>query len=224
MFPIKNKLGNLDLKEMRFNKDSLDHTIISENLEEFFQNRRSTLYIIPSIDRTVLLTAQNLLGCCIAGGAALGLYTGEISKIKDWDLFFTGWEAHSAAARAFMNLGFKLKDQTEWSDTFIKSGVIVQLTHYRFSNSVKGIFKNFDFSVCCFAIDGPFIRYSKQAAEDVSKGKINLIHTDNLTTTIKRIARYGQKGFVPTTNCVHEIIRLSAEEDQDDLPYSNGCS
>jgi len=226
MFPTKaDSVPRLDLRVRASRNNSLDNTIISEDLDELFQSRRSTLYVIPSIDREVMITAQNLPGCCIAGGAALGLYTGEITQIKDWDLFFTDWAAHSAAAHAFKSLGFKLlKEQTEWSHSLTKSGVIVQLIHYRFCDSVENIFEQFDFSVCCFALDGPFMRYTKQAVTDVSEGKINLVYADNLTATIKRIARYGKKGFVPTTECVHEIIRLSTKEDQDNLSSSNGCS
>jgi hypothetical protein len=199
--------------------------IITENLEEMFHKRRSTLLVIPAISRQVLLMAQHLDGCCIAGGAALAVYTGDVGKIKDWDLFFTDPSSLRAARDAIKGLDFtEYKESTDWSDTFEKSGVIVQLITHKFYNSVKNIFSNFDFSVCCFAIDGPNIKYTEQAAEDVANGQMNLIHTDNLVACVKRIARYGQKGFKPTTEFVKNLVRMAYDTDLDNLEESNGCS
>jgi hypothetical protein len=219
MFPSKKTLP------FEVDRAGVDHEfIVKENLEELFSQRRSTLYILPSLSRKVLVTAQNLPGCCVAGGAALSLYTGDINKIKDWDLFFTGWEDYNNAIQVFKGLEFKKGDNTRWSQTFFKAGVIVQLIHYRFCSSVEEIFRCFDFSVCCFAIDGPDIKYTKQAAEDVANNEMHLVYTDDLVATIKRIARYGQKGFKPTTKCVQQIISAANGCDPNLLEDSPGCS
>jgi hypothetical protein len=206
-------------KEIKYNR------IVTENLEEVFRKRRSTLFGMPSIDRQVLLTARNLDGCYVAGGAALGLYTGDIKGIKDWDLFFTDCNAHAAATSEFKHLGFEFKKTTDWSETYEKSEVVVQLITHRFCSGVRNIFDKFDFSVCCFAIDGPDIKYTEQAAEDVAAGQMNLIHTDNLVSCIKRIARYGLKGFKPSTEFAIDLIKMAHDVDLDNLDIDmSGCS
>ncbi len=183
----------------------LDFNIERKNLEEMFLNRRSTLMILPSISRIVLRTAQVLDGCWVAGGAALELFTGDVYKIKDWDLFFRSKACWDRAKSVFENHGFIKSTESEWSVTFSRAGVDVQLVTRYYYKKFEDIFKKFDFVVCCFAIDGDDICYYKQAKEDVKSGHLNFIYTENLATCVKRIARYGAKGFVPSDRFTKNI-------------------
>jgi hypothetical protein len=188
-------------------KSSKSGKILKKNLEELFKERRSTLLILPAISRQVLLTAQSLPGCVLAGGAALELYTGDVNKIKDWDLFFSQPEGYRQARYEFVKrLGFQSKGRTDWSITLEKSGVIVQLITKHFPRTINQLFDNFDFSVCCFAVKGEDLYFTEQAAEDVELRQLSYICSDNIITTIKRIARYGQKGFKPTTECIKDLL------------------
>jgi len=182
-------------------------TIIKKNLEEMFEERRSTLMILPSISRQVLSMAQSLPGCLLAGGAALELYTGDINKIKDWDLFFARSEGYKEAQHKLKGLGFVGTDRSEWSWTMEKSGVVVQLITRFYTSSPADLFNRFDFSVCCFAVKGPDIYYTEQAAEDVELKRLTYIYTDNIISSIKRVARYGHKGYMPTTQCVIDLLK-----------------
>lgn len=195
----------------------LDLEIVRENLEELYRNRRSTLMILPSISRQVLSTAQGLDGCWLAGGAALGLYTGDVNKIKDWDLFFKSTGCWRHAREVFENLGFVKSAESEWSVTFSKAGVDVQLVTRHYYKQFEDIFKKFDFTVCCFAIVGEDICYYKQAKIDVEKGQLNFIYTENLATCMKRIARYGAKGFIPSDAFVEGIAKVFKKTKLSDL-------
>jgi len=201
---------------------NLDITKI--NLEDMFRDRRSTLLILPAISREALLIGQRLHGCCIAGGAPLALYTGDVHKIKDWDLFFHDHSAIGNAVTELNRFGFNYVNSTNWSDTYEKSGVVVQIVNWRLYHSVEEIFKSFDFSVCCFAVDGPNLVFTKQAAEDVENGELNFLHTDDLIMCLKRIARYGQKGFMPSTECIKEILRRAGVVNVDIMRDHGGCS
>ena len=68
--------------------------VVSEDLVRFMEKQGSSIYSLPSADGIVLSIAQSEPGCCIAGGAALAIFTGEMDRIKDWDLFFTSDEAY----------------------------------------------------------------------------------------------------------------------------------
>jgi hypothetical protein len=197
--------------------EELDLEIESQNLEEMFKSRRSTLMILPSVSRLVLRTAQKLDGCWIAGGAALGLFTGDVNKIKDWDLFFKSPGYWNQAKSVFENLGFVETRNSGWSVTFSKAGVDVQLVTRHYYKQFEDIFKKFDFSVCCFAIVGEDICYYKQAKVDVGNGKLNFIHTENIATCVKRIARYGAKGYTPSDAFVEGIAKTFKNTKLSDL-------
>lgn len=182
--------------------------IVREDLESIFHNRRSTLLVLPSISRMVIRATQKLDGCWLAGGAALALYTGDVNKIKDWDLFFRSWDCWAHAKETFKNLGFIYKTESDWSHTFEMSGVEVQLVTRHFYNNVGEIFDKFDFTICCFALENNELCYTKKAAEDVENREFNFIYTENLPTCIKRIARYGAKGYIPSTAFVHDIANV----------------
>lgn len=198
--------------------------IVTTDLVDMFHKRRSSLLILPAISREALLIGQRLHGCCIAGGAPLALYTGDVHKIKDWDLFFHDRPALDNAIRELVRFGFTHVNSTHWSDTYEKSGVLIQLILWRFYCSVEQIFRSFDFSVCCFAVDGPNIMFTKQAAEDVVKRELNFIHTDDLGMCIKRVARYGQKGFMPSTECVKKLVEMANGVAPDEIKDYGGCS
>jgi hypothetical protein len=183
-----------------------ESNLITENLEKMFEKRRSTLMIIPAVSRQVLRVVQSMDNCILAGGAALELYTGDIYKIKDWDLFFTEPEGYREARNLFKKLEFQGTTRSDWSITLEKSDVIVQLITKYFPRDVHDLFKRFDFSVCCFAVKGSNIYYTKKAAEDVALKQINFNTSDNIISVIKRVARYGQKGYMPTTQCVKDIL------------------
>jgi len=199
-----------------------DRELIREDLDEVFHRRRSTLLVLPSISRLVIATTQKLEGCWLAGGAALALYTGDTHQIKDWDLFFKSWDYWKYAKEVFENLGFKYKTESEWSHSFELSGVEVQLVTRHFYDKVDEIFDKFDFTVCCFALDGSELCYTREAKRDVEKKELNFIYTENLPTCIKRVARYGAKGYIPSTAFVHDIAKVFKKTPVETLKKQKG--
>jgi len=195
---------------------STEDEIITEKLDDVFKRRRSSLYVLPSIDRLVLRTAQSIDGCWIGGGAVLSLFTGDL-KIKDWDLFFKSHSHLEQAKEIFNNIGFIETSNSEWSITLTKADVDVQLITRFYYIKFEGIFKKFDFSVCCFVIDKDNISYTKRAKEDVENKQMSFIYTENIATCIKRIARYGKKGYVPTDEFVEKIYDVFQKTSKKDI-------
>lgn len=177
----------------------------SIDLDLLFQKRNSSALSMDSGDRLVLKTVQNNLNCFLAGGAALALYTGDIFKIKDWDLYFKTESELERSKKEFLGLGFKEGDSSSWAINLVQEGyndqkVKVQLVKQRYVNTVDDIFNKFDFTVCCFAVHGKTMYYWKQAEEDVENKVFNFIYSDQLNYCITRIARYGEKGYKPTNH------------------------
>jgi hypothetical protein len=194
-------------------------SIISKKLDDVFRDRRSTLLVLPSIDRQVLALVGKARQCWIAGGAALGLYTGDTHKIKDWDLF--GTESGLAMMQHDLDVaGFVHVGESTFSTTFSKAGVVVQLVHFFHPHSVADIFGTFDFTTCCFAVEGDTLYFTTAAQRDVESKQINLVHVQDLSATIRRIARYGSKGFVPSNRCIRQLIKICKDADPDEISDS----
>jgi len=189
---------------------SSDSLLCSEKVNDVFANRRSTALVLPSADLKILHAAQNLSGCFIAGGAALAIYNGEFKFLKDWDLFFSSFGSYNRAYNKFLDMGYKEVSHSNFGKMLeLKSygdgkSSKVNLIDWFFPNKVEEIFNSFDFSVCCFAIVGDTLFYTKQAKKDEKDKLLNIVHLkkENIVLTFKRIARYGIKGYVPSNEFV----------------------
>lgn len=184
-----------------------DFTLIREPFNEVLQDRRTNIHSFPAIDKLIINTTKNIKGCWIAGGAALALYTGEYSTIKDWDVFFESSKRRDEVRKIFEEKGFVKSMESEWSTTFHLGGVDLQLVSRHWYRDVSDIFRKFDFTVCCFAIDGNDFCYIMDAKNDVMRKEFNFIYTDNLSVCVKRIARYGAKGYYPSSQFTLDIAK-----------------
>lgn len=185
----------------------IENKLIRKNLAELFKERRSTLYILPGICRSILSLAKKT-DCWIAGGASLALYSGDVNKIKDWDLFFKSPHHLLETRIEFENFGFKHICDSEWSQSFQMSETIVQFVNRHYYLKVEDIFKKFDFTICCFAVEKDNICFTEQAKNSYETKEFDFIFTENIPTCIKRIARYGAKGFIPSNKFVYDFSNL----------------
>jgi len=180
--------------------------ILTENLGQFIESRGSSIYSLPPVDGIVLSTAQSLPGCCVAGGAALALFTGEINRIKDWDLFFTSEPAVEEARRIFEGRQFKEAGTSPFCKIYTKHPVIVQLVTRSYYPTIGHIFADFDFSVCCVAVSGQDICYTRTSKKHIKDRKYDLIRAEDAALCLKRIARYGEKGFFPSDDFAEDFV------------------
>lgn len=131
--------------------------------------------------------------CWIAGGAILSIFTGE--EVNDIDIFFRSKEdVFNVINSRSGNWYF-----TKWSATtrdIIRKPI--QLVYKNTFSSVEGIFKTFDFSVCCAAYDcetEEFV-FGDTFFEDVMSRTIHFNHhTDGAIMTLPRIVKYQERGY-----------------------------
>lgn len=175
--------------------------VMTTSLVGLMENRGLSIYSLHPAAGRLLTAAQNLPGCCIAGGAPLALFTGELGTIKDWDLFFTSEEALDAAIKSLEDSGFvpALNHfETTLALTYVKKPVIVQAVKRRFYDTIDQIFEDFDFTVCCVAVCGNDICYTRLAERHIASRTYDLVRPHSFSMCIKRIARYAQKGYLPS--------------------------
>jgi hypothetical protein len=184
-----------------------DFTVVRESFDRVLEDRRSNIYSLPAIDKLIINTIKGIKGCWIAGGAALALYTGEYNTIKDWDIFLDSPSRWDDVRKIFEDKGFVKTMESDWSVTFNLGGVDLQLVTRYWYKSVADIFRKFDFTVCCFAIEGEDFCYIMDAKNDAMAKKFNFIYTDNLSVCVKRIARYGAKGYFPSNQFTIDIAK-----------------
>lgn len=180
--------------------------VVSRDLRALLASRGVELDALDDKHKEVLELAQGLEGCWIAGGAPLALYRGKFDEIRDWDLFFDGPDNRAEAQRELISLGFEETNRSDWSITFSKDDLIVQTIIIRDYNSADEIFAGFDISVCCFAIEDNHMTYTREAQQDVENMVMNFINTESPVVCMKRIAKYGAKGFKLTTSFAMNFI------------------
>ena len=199
-----------------FKKHNVRDEMCSEKLKDVFEKRRSTELVLPTTDLKVLRIAQNIPGCFIAGGAALALYNGEFNFLKDWDLFFSSRGTYKRAYDVFRDMGFYHKMDSRFGSTLELKGyggsrsTKINLIDWFFPNNIKEIFDSFDFAICCFAVLGDTLYYTKGAQDDEEKKILNVVtlKEENIVLTFKRIARYGFKGYTPSNEFVLKFEEL----------------
>lgn len=182
------------------------YRITSENLTGFLDSHGVSIYSLPPADGIVLSVAQSMPGCCVAGGAALAIFGSEMDRIKDWDLFFTGAPEFEAARRELEARGFVMTGSSRFSLTYVRRPTAVQLVRRKFYRTIDDIFADFDFSVCCVAVNDQDILWARGVEQHIRERKYDYIHTENAAVCLRRIARYGQKGFSPSDRFVSDFL------------------
>lgn len=176
------------------------------SLEEQLKTKNLSIYDLPTLDGLILNLIQNMNGCIIAGGSALAMYEGKLNEIKDWDVYFTNTEIFNKLIVELEGMKFIRDASSAYTYTYKKDNTAVQLIKKRFYQSVEEIFSYFDFTVCCFAVEGNELCFLKTAVKDVATRQYNLIFPANPSMLFTRIARYGAKGFIPSYQCSEDLI------------------
>ncbi len=132
-------------------------------------------------------------GPWIAGGAARRLYSKEISNYPDIDIFCPNKKIYD-----FIIKDRKLLNTSKNGAYFLINETIkINLISHEFHETVESLFSTFDLTVCCFATDCDTIAFTPDAAEDVEN---KVLRTTNKPTTLRRLSRYLEYGFLPKGN------------------------
>lgn len=160
---------------------------------------------LDELNQDVLSIIGN--GVVLAGGALRSLvdYT---DTPQDYDIFFTDTSKIEQTKDYFLRKGYsKVFECPEGKlVTFKNEYTKVQLINKRDYSSCLDIISSFDITACCAAYDGKeFYKHNRFVFDNLNK-IINLNTIEYPMATMKRIAKYSQKGFRLTTQATEDFV------------------
>lgn len=158
--------------------------------------------------------------CWIAGGAVTSFLAND--RIRDVDLFF---DSREAACKVLIILrrdfNFKMhfctkqaiKGHIDYNGSILNIDIVKRI----FSDPIETI-SEFDFTVCCLAVDQESFYYHENAAFDILRKKLVVNKLPFPVSTNRRMAKYLKRGYSICNGTIMEIltaVRLLDEEDFD---------
>lgn len=135
----------------------------------------------------------------LAGGALRAIIAGE--AISDYDLFFRNGLVAAKTRVEIESLGAEtiFKCPEGKLTTYMLHGMKIQCITENFYPSMEELIDTFDITACRYATDGTRFISTYSAVRDTLKRKINLHRVDFPVASMKRIAKYANKGYVMTS-------------------------
>ena len=188
-------------------KAGWDEVHISGLCEKCFENATFCLEDnIDVLDSFVLSLIGK--GVVLAGGALRALVN-TWDEIQDYDLFFIDntkvEEVKGKLNDNDYNLIFECPEGKLF--TYVNSdGIKVQLILKREYSSCLDIINSFDVTACCAAYDGEEFFYNDRFVFDNLNGLLNINSIEYPVATMKRIAKYIEKGFKLTSGAAKLFV------------------
>lgn len=156
-------------------------------------------------------------GCILAGGS-LRVLVDPTDEIKDYDLFFLSEEALWSTLSLIESMGGKKVFECPEGllRTYRIDGVKYQLISKEFYGTLESVIEDFDITACCAAFDGKEIVYHRRFISDNLNKQVHLNKITYPVATMKRIAKYAEKGFYLTNYAVMDFIKYCAENELDE--------
>ena len=145
----------------------------------------------------------------VLAGGSLRALVNTYDEIQDYDLFFLDESKVHGVKEALEYEGFKLVFACPEGKlfTYIDSNQIkVQLVLKRTYSSCEDIIGSFDVTACCCAYDGKKFYYNDRFVFDNLNGLININNIEFPVATMKRIAKYIEKGFKLTSGAAKYFV------------------
>ena len=199
---------------------------VSMPLLEVLQNAATSMskdaYGRCQIKLDKIVSALNMFGGVVAGGAVLALI--EDSIMKDIDMFFPSVVAHNFALEQARKGVFQKVYENKNATAFNVDGVgLVEIIN-RVYGSAPEIIRSFDFSAVKLAIhkneEGILtLTAAVSAAYDISVKRLTLNGAIfDPKTTLSRVARYGAKGYTLSHRDA-EVLFKACQNTEDSNEY-----
>jgi len=160
---------------------------------------------LDELNQDVLSIVENGV---VMGGGALRSLVDYNDTPQDYDLFFTDTSKIEQTKNYFLQKGYSKVFECQKGEltTFKNVDTKVQLINKRDYSSCLDIISSFDITACCAAYDGEqFYKHNRFVFDNLNK-LINLNTIEYPMATMKRIAKYSQKGFRLTTQATEYFV------------------
>lgn len=163
---------------------------------------------LPALDQRVVDLVAHEHGCFLAGGALRACLTDD-EQIIDYDLFFTHAQAAEGAKQRLVdhhNAKMVFNCPEGKLTTYMLEGDIKVQCITEMWWEIDMALDMFDINACRYAFDGfrVFTKYS--AVRDTLKKQITLHRVNYPNASMKRIAKYIQKGYKLTNKAVDQFV------------------
>lgn len=129
-------------------------------------------------------------------------------EVCDYDLFFTDTSKIDSVKAKLHRKGYTKVFECPQGKlvTFKNEDTKIQLINKRDYLDCYDIISSFDITACCAAYDGKeFYKHNRFVFDNLNK-LINLNAIEYPMATMKRIAKYSQKGFRLTTQAIEDFV------------------
>jgi len=139
-------------------------------------------------------------GVWLAGGAIRAMM-GSNEKIDDFDLFFAERPLVERTRKILEDDGFVLKFECPQGFLYTykkitNNGMLkVQIICEHFYRDMEDVMAEFDLTACRFVTDGKTVGFYYSSYRDTKKKRIVFNQMPYPAATLKRIAKYGNKGY-----------------------------
>lgn len=153
-------------------------------------------------------------GPWLAGGAARRLLLQEPLLDGDLDFFFRDENSirlRRQLVEALASKRFVSKLATTFTVDTENGEALFQTINRKFYTDLPAVFEDFDFTICQFATDGEYIAGTPEAFRDLKSKTLRF--TGNAikdTTTIRRVLKYINYGFVADTGILGTTAKLAS--------------
>lgn len=190
---------------------------------------------LTSLQKSIVEMVQQTPNSCLAGGAALAIWTQRYDQIKDWDIYVADLLAYTSIRDKLTSLGFRqhrntIDQQVEnwtWEQGYSREDVQVikdvdSRVAYREETFqfAQDVLENFDLTCCCVAMARKDWIIHYQARYDIQMRQIRIHHLQNWASLKKRVAKYQKKGYEPIPDFWEEAKKQKSYiDDHDDIPF-----
>lgn len=175
-----------------------------------FMNRQRVPTPNPILDVYKLLEPLVGTRAWLAGGSVSALVNQQKDYQGDYDLFFGSYEdMHHTLGNLEANEATFVAG-TGNAVTAKYKGHTIQCISRDYFNSPEDLFNDFDITVCMFALDfekKPNIYCGDYAFIDLFNKQIVLHNVRQPASTLKRLVKYGARGFNVTTDSYIALVK-----------------
>ena len=188
-----------------------DEWYISKMCEKCFDNCCYNLEEnLELLNEDVLALVGN--GVVLAGGALRTLVDCS-EEIQDYDLFFLDQSKIEATKKYLVSKGYKNIFTCPKGELFTyynePGDIKVQLINKRNYLDCNDLINSFDITACCCAYDGnTFYKHDRFVFYVLNK-RLNINVVEYPVASMKRIAKYINKGYVLTNEAAEKFVMLS---------------
>lgn len=156
----------------------------------------------------------------LAGGAVMSLIKGHKHN-SDFDYFFGSQASLGNFYANLIELGAVETFRTPNAVTMSYGTAKLQLISRKFYTNVEAILKDFDLTISMFVIDGENLVCGDYSLMDLANREIRVEHVNALGYTVKRLFKYGKKGFHITPQAYTKMMEFFTVNPQLDLHITN---